>query len=87
MTVPRWSIVHAEYPAASFEIGPEDLSILLNALRDHERLYMHLDGTTGEPRDESVRIKAMLHTLDDLRRELDMQFRRPETVKTITAIP
>jgi len=85
MTVPRWTMVRAEYPAASFEIGPEDLSILFNALQDHQRYYVHRDDS-GMPQEESVRIKAMLQTLDDLRRELDRTFRRPETVKTITAI-
>jgi hypothetical protein len=87
MTVPRWSMVQAEYPAASFEIGPEDLSILFNALQDHQRFYVNREDAGGLPREESVRIKAMLHTLDDLRRELDRTFRRPETIKTITAIP
>ncbi len=87
MTVPRWVMVRAEYPSAAFEIGPEDLTILFNALRDHQRFYVNREEASGVEREESVRIKAMLHTLDDLRRELDMQFRRPETVKTITAIP
>jgi hypothetical protein len=87
MTVTRWTMVQAQYPAASFEIGPEDLHILFNALQDHQRYYVNREEAGGLPREESVRIKAMLHTLDDLRRELDMQMIRPETVKTIRALP
>jgi hypothetical protein len=87
MTVPRWTRVHAEYPSAAFEIGPEDLRILFNALRDHEHYYELRQEVGGEPRDESVRIKAMLQTLNDLRRELDMQVNQARTIKTVTAIP
>jgi hypothetical protein len=87
MTVPRWTWVNAEYPSAAFEVGPEDLMLLRRALQDHLRYYDTREAVGGGPREESDRIKSMLHSIDDLRRELDMQVQRSATVKTVTAIP
>ncbi len=88
MTVPRWVMVRAEYPSASFEVGPEDLRILINALSEHSAYYKNREAAGGVAGEESARIKDMLNTLYDLRHELEMGFGpRPTTKKEAWAVP